>query len=747
MLLRKSMKPQHIIKGIVVLLFAFGTSCSPEVKKTITEQPLDLEKNVSNIGEMKIADGFNFDMHTEVNASISIGPNPFGNLFYLVSIYDGNPNGEGALLSSGSARDGSPFTCKFSIPSYLRSVFVVRKAPDENSIMEEVPVVNGTIQKTFLGKTGDGIQKLGKTGVSSPDCNTGCTTSYQNQSNLNINNNSSNAVICIKGTFSGSINTSAGTIRICGTGSLQNLNVSGNATVIFTSGATVSLSNLNMNGGSSTVKNFSTALSLSGNLNVSGTYLNYGTLTVAGNLNTSGNSASFTNEGTITVSGNVDNNRPFTNSGVLTVTGNFTHQSNNSTFTNGCRLTVNGNMSVNRPLTNNEYIYCANNLTMNGSSSITMNGAAMMNVKNLTLNGTINGTGTTSFVKVRDNTTINGSGTISGNLYFCDSNGIETNNGTISSNVTQACTLYIPTSACNTAGNGTAPVPPVQIQDADNDGVADALDDYPSDATRAYNNYYPSSGTYATVAFEDLWPSKGDYDLNDLVVGLRHNAVTNASNQVVEFRCSYVLRANGGNQNLAFCVQFPALRNNIGTITGGGTLESGQTNAVLQLFNNSKTLLPNWNTRPELPPSDTVVYSITVPLVTPVAFSGVGAGAYDPFIWVNESGKGRGYEIHLPGKAPTALANTSVFGYADDGTNPSANKYYLSKNNLPWALLVPERWDYPKELSLISGQTKPDVTQVYLHFAQWAQSSNTIYTDWFQSGEGYKNSSYIYVRP
>ena len=65
--------------------------------------------------------------------------------------------------------------------------------------------------------------------------------------------------------------------------------------------------------------------------------------------------------------------------------------------------------------------------------------------------------------------------------------------------------------------NGCVPLS-TGITDTDNDGVADEDDDYPSDPYRAYNNYYPAQGVYGTVAFEDNWPNKADYDFNDLVV-------------------------------------------------------------------------------------------------------------------------------------------------------------------------------------------------------------------------------------
>ncbi|MEO6150835.1 MAG: LruC domain-containing protein, partial [Mucilaginibacter sp.] len=58
-------------------------------------------------------------------------------------------------------------------------------------------------------------------------------------------------------------------------------------------------------------------------------------------------------------------------------------------------------------------------------------------------------------------------------------------------------------------------------KDQDGDGVNDDQDEYPKDPERAYTSYFPSKDAYAQVAFEDNWPAKGDYDLNDLVIDYR----------------------------------------------------------------------------------------------------------------------------------------------------------------------------------------------------------------------------------
>ena len=59
--------------------------------------------------------------------------------------------------------------------------------------------------------------------------------------------------------------------------------------------------------------------------------------------------------------------------------------------------------------------------------------------------------------------------------------------------------------------------------DTDEDGVSDLFDDYPNDPEKAFDNYSPAEGQFGTLAFEDLWPAKGDYDFNDIVIDYQYN--------------------------------------------------------------------------------------------------------------------------------------------------------------------------------------------------------------------------------
>lgn len=274
--------------------------------------------------------------------------------------------------------------------------------------------------------------------------------------------------------------------------------------------------------------------------------------------------------------------------------------------------------------------------------------------------------------------------------------------------------------------------------DTDGDGVDDVNDDYPTDPLKAFNNYFPAANKTATVAYEDLWYFRGDYDMNDVVMDMRTNAITNSSNKLVRFEAKYCLRASGGSLKTAFAIQYPIARTKIANLAGG-TIEGDKTNATIRIFDDVRQNQQTWNTVPNVGYNDSVNFNLSFDVTALVDIADFGIGLHDPFVWINEAGKGRNYEIHLPGKNPTSTATYPLLGLGDDDTQLLGTKKYLSKNNLPWAIAIPERFDYPYE--------QQNITQAYLNFANWAQSGGANFKDWYLNTSGYRNNSKIYVKP
>lgn len=289
------------------------------------------------------------------------------------------------------------------------------------------------------------------------------------------------------------------------------------------------------------------------------------------------------------------------------------------------------------------------------------------------------------------------------------------------------------------------------ILDSDGDGITDEYDDYPNDALLAFNNYYPSQNTYGHIAFEDLWPYRGDYDMNDLIVGYRYNTIKNSNNDVVAIQSSLYVKSVGGSYINGFGFELPIDPKDISMVIGSNlqegyinlnsnATEAGQSKAVIIAFDNALNLAPrpqgfyvNTQIGSPIVVSDTI--KITAWLTHPISSNVIGDAPFNPFMISN---KRRGYEIHLTNMPPTDLADQSLFNTGNDKTNIALNRYYLSDKNIPWALNIPD--EYPIVIE------KAQIIEAYLKFQNWAQSGGVINADWYKDFPGYRNTSKLLFR-
>jgi LruC domain-containing protein len=286
-------------------------------------------------------------------------------------------------------------------------------------------------------------------------------------------------------------------------------------------------------------------------------------------------------------------------------------------------------------------------------------------------------------------------------------------------------------------------------QDTDHDGVSDVYDEFPTDPSLAYKNVLPAPGTFGTLSFEDLWPARGDYDFNDLVLSYQFEQWTSASGKIKEMKCKFAINAIGAHYKHAFGFQLNALPSDIQSVTGmkiyddylklsGNNTEASQDKATIFAFDNdfafmSRATGNTMNTEGGKIYQNPDTISLDILFSTPKTQADLGTAPFNSFIVVD--GK-RGNEVHLAGFKPTILADKSLFGKLHDNTNPALGNYYKTKNNLPYALNVPEPFDYPIEKSPI------DVG--YFNFVPWAKSSGSLLNNWYQNVSGYRNIKSIY---
>lgn len=312
----------------------------------------------------------------------------------------------------------------------------------------------------------------------------------------------------------------------------------------------------------------------------------------------------------------------------------------------------------------------------------------------------------------------------------------------------------------NVSDPSTKCLPKIKFVDSDGDGIADIDDDFPKDKHKALKTYL-TSNDFGTLLCEDLWPSKGDYDYNDLVFDYRISMITNASKEVVEFTFEIVTRAIGGSYKNGFACEIMGLSpNQIIKIKGNKTngslfktdangTEAGQKYANIPFFDDAFKVL-NYpggiggiNTNPASPAAKYDSMTISVILME----DGVAAAGgilttkgfedieFNPYLVVNQE---RSKEIHLVDMPPTTLASTKYFGEQDDASNPGKGKYYRSKSNVPWMIAVSKSIPYPTE--------KAEFSTAFTKFIEWAESGGELSPDWYLNLKGYRNEKNLYLK-
>lgn len=269
----------------------------------------------------------------------------------------------------------------------------------------------------------------------------------------------------------------------------------------------------------------------------------------------------------------------------------------------------------------------------------------------------------------------------------------------------------------------------IRDNDLDDDGVLNTVDDYPSDPSRAFNNYYPAENDYASLVFEDLYPYAGDYDFNDMILYVNYNRVTNAQNKIVDVRMKFNLGTiiasydNGIGMELNLS---PSAVNSVsGCVFGGNYIqlasngvEANQSKAVVIPFDHTSAVIGE--------------VEVIVNLNNLQTLASAEAPPYNPFLISNGD---RGREVHLAGKQPTSLFNAQNFGKADDATNITSGFTFKTVAGHPWCMHIPTQFKAPKE--------SVDISNAYLKFKIWAESNGSLYPDWYQNNSGYRNHNNI----
>lgn len=231
-----------------------------------------------------------------------------------------------------------------------------------------------------------------------------------------------------------------------------------------------------------------------------------------------------------------------------------------------------------------------------------------------------------------------------------------------------------------------------------------------------------------TLAFEDLWPRQGDFDLNDVVVKYNSEITYNENNEVVKTVDHFDLLWSGATIHNAFCYQINARRADVditfeGEGAAGAYVDGELDLATVRLFNDALAQTGN-NTK-------TTSVTVTTVFRRPYPKSEFRHAPYNPFITTAAKDK----EVHLTNYSPTLLAKPGYFGTEDDRSIYGQGTYYITFDTngiqMPFALHIPTDPDPAKDIPFVIPRESKRIDQFYPKFLSWVTSNGQQDGDWY----------------
>lgn len=237
--------------------------------------------------------------------------------------------------------------------------------------------------------------------------------------------------------------------------------------------------------------------------------------------------------------------------------------------------------------------------------------------------------------------------------------------------------------------------------------------------------------TNGVYAYEDLWPSEGDYDMNDAVVDF--SQVWNWYTRDVVNEAQKIIKET---INLTTYQNYVRLKSGLAVTIKNKVAPSS---VKMKTIKGADVKDVNFTTEDE--PDGSKVYLLTDDITGTLGTQFVIVFEYNdgitegqkssvkPFIYRAE-GESR-WEVHVPFEAPTSKMNLSYFGTEDDlSTN---GRYYVNKTDYPFAFFLSGVTIEPfKSTILLRDNEKTPISTLYPGFLEWSTSKGSKNKNWYK---------------
>lgn len=726
------------------------------------------------VAGLNIPSDFNWSNVNSVELTVIPSDVYNGDYFYVIEVFDGNPviDSSAVLLAKGVAKKNHNYIAKFVAPVSSDRIYVRQINPLKLETVQSVSLVDNIVECDF------NVAQSGSSQISERILKSSAALSANEtpQNAVILNTNLGSSITLLKNTpylipngatYTGKITFSEGSsLYVDGAlivSSSNTFQMAGSSKLVVHADGTMNAGNTSMNFSSGEILNYGNITLGELDINSSFTITNYtGTFTFLSKLKTRNNTNVILNYATMSIAGVELTNGIIDNKGYLTITekmktngATVTNSANmfaediesvNSVFNADCNIEILGDfVDVSGSTINIKEGSRFKSIGFDGSGTkVNFESASILDATHVTFSSNQSvlkstgasyalarlehvkpGNGNYECVFYKGNLEIENTshfmGTSKWNLFYLTENNVRWSK-------TNASTTTIPSGSCN--GGGNVVLPPGSI---------------PSNPV--FPIFVPSASSY-TFLMEDQWPSIGDYDLNDLVLGLATSYSQNSDNLVTEMVIETELRAIGARKRIGAAVQFDDLAttsiqkvsySDQSVITGKifpvlyNGCESGQSKAIIPFFDDAHSamdptitstttrMINTFNNEPVVSPHSN---SISIKFATPVDPALVSIMRMNFFIVSNGmENSTRRTEVHLSGFSPSEKNDWTKLGTGYD--NSINGVYYTTPGNMIWGLLIPSRFNYSAELI--------NITDAYPQFSGWCMSGGINFTNWYNN--------------
>lgn len=236
-----------------------------------------------------------------------------------------------------------------------------------------------------------------------------------------------------------------------------------------------------------------------------------------------------------------------------------------------------------------------------------------------------------------------------------------------------------------------------------------------------------TSGVYA---FEDMWPERGDYDMNDIIVDCKHQIEYNDKGKVSKE--IYNLTTY---QNLVGLVSGLAMKLNTKVTPKSIVMKKGHKDGNAAACTFTKDAENCYYLTSDVKAEINTTYTFEITYSTAQELKNIST--IEPFLYGDREGKY--WEVHLPGKKPTSKMDMSFFHTYDDVSDINAGRYYVRNSLFPFAFYLEgaSAEDFMNTILASENESTP-INVFYPDFIQWSTSKGEKCKDWYLRPTGTK---------